>query len=84
MSAKASLPAADDADDLRHYTPEEVVDPEGDFRLPTTARTLRELAYKRRIPCHKVAGRITFTRPDIRAANDLFAVPAVADRRRSA
>lgn len=72
------------AADLRHYTPEELVDPEGEIRLPTTARTLREWAYARRIPCRKVSGRITFTADDIRAINAQFAVPAVADQRRAA
>ncbi len=65
-------------DVLRHYTPEELVDQEGPIRLPTTARMLREWAYKRRIPHRKVGGRITFTAADVLAISDLFAVPVVA------
>lgn len=69
------------AADLRHYTPEEVTDPEGEFRLPMSTRTLCELAYGRKVPHHKSGGRIRFKRWQIRAVSEMYDVPAVADRR---
>jgi len=76
------MPPEESPEELRHYTPENLVDPDGDFRIPTTARALRELAYARRIPFHKVRRRVSFTAADIRAINEFFAVPAVAEAQR--
>lgn len=69
---------------LRHYTPEELVDTGGEFGLPTTARMLRDWAYARKIPHNSMGGRITFTAADVAAISAQFAVPAVANRRRTA
>ncbi|MER5769588.1 hypothetical protein [Streptomyces sp. NPDC001985] len=59
---------------IRHYTPEELVDPNGPFRLPTTARMLREAAYARRIPFSRWGGRITFRIEHVRAFGEQFDV----------
>lgn len=77
-ATKKSTPSRPPADDLKHYTPEQVVDPEGEFRLPTTARMLRKWAYERRIPHNGMGKRITFRRDHIRAISQMFDVPAVA------
>ncbi|MFP3990691.1 hypothetical protein U9R90_25140 [Streptomyces sp. E11-3] len=61
-------------DSLRHYTPEELVDPDGQIRLPTTARMLREWAYERRIPHNRLGRRVTFTATDVREISAQFAV----------
>lgn len=79
MSTAAPAPS-----DLRHYTPEELTDQEGDFRFPVSARTLREWAYARRIPHCGMGRNITFTAAEIAQINAQFAVPAVADQRRTA
>lgn len=67
--------------DLRHYTPEEITDPNGEFRLPIAERTLRELAHQRKVPHSTAGGRITFKRWQIRVVSELYDMPAVADRR---
>lgn len=64
--------------DLRLYTPDELVDEEGDFRFPTTARALRELAYNRRVSHSRMGGTIRFSAADVLALQEHFAVPAVA------
>lgn len=69
--------------DLTHYTPEQVVDPEGEFRLPTTARMLRKWAYERRIPHNGMGKRITFRRDQIRDISRMFDVAAVSTKNRT-
>lgn len=76
---KAAAPG--DVSDLRHYTPEELTDPEGDFRLPVSARTLRGWAYDREVDHSGMGRRITFTAADVRKLQAKFAVPAVTNRR---
>lgn len=87
MTGKATKKTASSrrpaTEDLKHYTPEELVDPEGEFRLPTTARMLREWAYERKIPHNGMGKRITFRRDQIRTISQLFDVPAVADKNRT-
>lgn len=77
-------PLESDYADLRHYTPEEVIDPEGEFRIPIADRTLRDLAGQRKVPFSKAGGRITFKRWQIRVISELYDVPAVADKRSAA
>ncbi|MFI6700277.1 hypothetical protein ACIBJC_15090 [Streptomyces sp. NPDC050509] len=76
-----AIQQADHQDDLRHYRPEELVDPTGEFRLPTTARMLREWAYKREIPFSKLGGKITFRREHVRVISQRWDVPALAMQR---
>lgn len=64
--------------DLRYYTAEELVDPEGEFRLPTTARMLHIWAHQRKIPHSRMGGRVRFRLPHIRATAELFDEPALA------
>lgn len=63
--------------EFRHYTPEELVDPQGEFRFPTTARMLKEWSYQRRIPYSRMGGRVTFRLPHIRTIAELFDEPAM-------
>lgn len=63
--------------DLRFYTPEELVDPEGEFRLPTTARMIREWAYKRRFTRSRMGGKVTLRLPHIREFVEQFDEPAL-------
>ncbi|MFI2349766.1 helix-turn-helix domain-containing protein [Streptomyces sp. NPDC019443] len=74
VTAKATKtpPIAADENDLRRYTPEEVID---NRWLPyKSARVLREKAYKGEVHCHKDGGVISFTAEDIRKENDRHAV----------
>lgn len=82
-ATKKSTPSRPSADDLKHYTPEQVVDPEGEFRLPTTARMLRKWAYERRIPHNGMGKRITFRRDQIRDISRMFDVAAVSTKNRT-
>ncbi|MEU0181838.1 hypothetical protein ABZ312_11705 [Streptomyces sp. NPDC006207] len=68
--------------EFRHYTPEELVDPDGEFRFPTTVRMLKEMAYKRQIPRSRMGGRVTFRLPHIRAIAELFDEPAMEKPKR--
>lgn len=78
MIAKAatapSTSKPESAAGLRHYTPAELVAPDGDFRLPTTESSLKALAYARKIPWRKVGGRVSFTLADIREISEIFAI----------
>lgn len=68
--------AGDGDDELRRYTPAEVVAKQW---LPyKSARVLREKAYKRQVIHHNDSGRITFTLDDIRRENARTTVEALA------
>jgi hypothetical protein len=74
VTAKAvkAPPTEAGEDELRRWTPEEVV---ANRWLPyKSARVLREKAYKYDVHCHKDGGQITFTADDIRRENARTAV----------
>ncbi|MFJ4845982.1 hypothetical protein [Streptomyces sp. NPDC088733] len=68
--------------DFRHYTPEELVDPEGEFRLPTTARMIREWAYQRKFTRSRMGGRVTLRLPHIKELVESFDEPAMQKPKR--
>lgn len=63
--------------ELRHYTPEELVDPNGKFRLPTTPRMIREWAYQRRFTRSRMGGKVTLRLSHIREFVEQFDEPAL-------
>lgn len=69
------------ADDLVHYSPEEVQERRW---LPFTARTLRDKANARAIPHSKAGGRISFTVRHIREIAAMYEVRPISERKRTA
>lgn len=64
---KGQTPAGPDEDELRRWTPEEVI---AKRWLPyKSARVLKERCYRHEVICHDDGGRITFTLDDIRREN---------------
>jgi hypothetical protein len=62
--------------ELRHYTPEEVVEL---GLLPFTPGTLRKKAQRREIPHSRAAGKITFRLTHIREIADLYDTRPIAE-----
>ncbi|MGW6454983.1 hypothetical protein ACWF94_03510 [Streptomyces sp. NPDC055078] len=84
MTAKATPiePIAEDEDELRRWTPEEVI---AKRWLPyKSARVLKEKCYRREVIHHNDCGRITFTLDDIRRENERTAVVPLQAGRRAA
>lgn len=83
MNAKAqkASPIQLTESELRHYTPEEVVEL---GLLPFTPGTLRKKAQKREIPHSRAAGKITFKLWQIREISEMYDARPIAETKRTA